>query len=239
MLESIQLKNILFLDIETVSAFSAWNDLDDDFKTLWELKSKYFREKDALTLEESYDRAGIYAEFGKVVCVSVGYITLASGKREYRSKSFYSRNEKELLVDFANLLDTHYNNIDSLLCAHNGKEFDFPYLCRRMLVNGIKIPYILNLAGKKPWEVQHLDTMQLWKFGDYKHYTSLKLLTKVFGIPSPKDDIDGSDVGRIFWEEDDLDRIEKYCKKDVLAITQLMLKYRGEELLSEKEIISL
>ncbi len=239
MLETLRINNVLFLDIETVSAEPSFDHLDEEFQLLWELKSKYFREKDELSLEESYSRAGIYAEFGKIVCISVGFIAYSSGQREYRTKSFYRDDEKELLEEFSNLLTTHFNRFDSLLCAHNGKEFDFPYLCRRMLVNGLKIPSILNLAGKKPWEVQHLDTMQLWKFGDYKHYTSLKLLAKIFGIPSPKDDIDGSDVGRIYWEEKDLKRIEKYCKKDVLTIAQLLLKYKGKELLQENEIVGM
>lgn len=239
MLESLKINNVLFLDIETVSAEPSFEYLDEEFQMLWELKSKYFREKDGLSLEESYSRAGIYAEFGKIVCVSVGFITHLSGQRAYRTKSFYGEDEKQILSDFSELLTLHFNKFDSLLCAHNGKEFDFPYLCRRMLVNGLKIPTILNLAGKKPWEVQHLDTMQLWKFGDYKHYTSLKLLAKIFGIPSPKDDIDGSDVGRIYWEEKDLERIEKYCKKDVLTIAQLLLKYKGEALLDEDEIVGM
>jgi len=239
MLETLKINNILFLDIETVAVESSFVKLDEEFQHLWELKSRYFREKEELTIEESYNKAGIYAEFGKIVCVSVGYITSSSGEREYRTKSFYSHNEKELLEEFSELLTKHFDNFDSLLCAHNGKEFDFPYLCRRMLVNGLKIPSILNLAGKKPWEVQHLDTMQLWKFGDYKHYTSLKLLAKLFGIPSPKDDIDGSDVGRIYWEENDLERIEKYCKKDVLTIVQLLLKYKGEKLLEKNEIVDI
>lgn len=239
MLESLDITKVLFLDIETVSAVSSWDKLDDEFKSLWETKSRFIREKEELSIEDSYNRAGIYAEFGKVVCVSVGFISNQTGRREYRTKSFYSENEKDLLIKFSDLLKKSFDQMDFLLCAHNGKEFDFPFLCRRMLVNGIKIPNILNLAGKKPWEVQHLDTMQLWKFGDYKHYTSLKLLAKLFDIPSPKDDIDGSDVGRIFWEENDLDRIEKYCKKDVLTIAQLVLKYKGEKLLAEDEIVSL
>ena len=129
------------------------------------------------------------------------------------------------------------NEKEDVLCAHNGKEFDFPYLCRRMLVNGIKIPKILQIMGKKPWEINHIDTLEFWKFGDYKHYTSLELLTEIFGIPSPKDDIKGSDVARVYWEEKDLNRIAKYCQKDVLALVQLFLRFKGESLLKEDDMI--
>ncbi len=185
------------------------------------------------TADKLYSSAGIYAEFGKIVCLSCGY---ANGK-EFRIKSFYGDDEKILLEEFADLLDKHYNNNYSLLCAHNGKEFDFPYIARRMLVNGIKLPEIINLAGKKPWEVRHIDTMELWKFGDYKHYTSLELLAALFNIPTPKDDIDGSMVGHVYWVEKDLDRIVTYCQKDVITITQLLRRYLGLELIPDTDIV--
>jgi uncharacterized protein YprB with RNaseH-like and TPR domain len=182
--------------------------------------------------EELYGRAGIYAEFGKIICISVG----AYKKGEFRIKSFSGHDEKTLLTEFADLLNKRYNRPEHLLCAHNGKEFDFPYIARRMLINGLPLPQIINSAGKKPWEIQHLDTMELWKFGDYKNYTSLELLAKIFNIPTPKDDISGSEVAGVYYREKNPDRIVIYCEKDVLAIAQLFLRYRGEELIPEKNI---
>ena len=179
-----------------------------------------------------YDRAGIYAEFGKIVCISVGYIR----EGEIRLKSFFSDNELELLHEFTEMLNQYYSSPYQLLCAHNGKEFDFPYIARRLLINGIPLPGILNIAGKKPWEVQHLDTLELWKFGDYKNYTSLNLLTAIFDIPTPKDDIDGSMVGAVYYKEKNLSRIKEYCEKDVVALTQLMRRYKNLELIAEKDI---
>ncbi len=236
MLYNLQLEKVLFLDIETVPLASSYDKLDKDYQHLWELKSKYFREQQGITLEDSYERAGIYAEFGKIVCISVGYFYLSGSSKEFRVKSFSSENEVEVLEDFAMLLNTHFTGQDQLLCAHNGKEFDFPYIARRMIINGVKLPYLLDLAGKKPWEVQHLDTMALWKFGDYKHFTSIKLMTKIFNIPTPKDDIDGSDVARVYYENKDLPRIVEYCQKDVVAVAQIVLKFMGKPLLKEDEI---
>ena len=236
MLNHLELEKILFLDIETVPQDKEFKTLDQDFKGLWEHKSKYFREQKGMSLDESYERAGIYAEFGKIICISVGLFSLAEGTRQFRVKSFSGHNEKEILEEFAELLNTHYNRVDQNLCAHNGKEFDFPYIARRMLINGIKLPYHLDLAGKKPWEVQHLDTMALWKFGDYKHFTSIKLMTKIFGIPTPKDDIEGSDVARVYYEDKDLPRIVKYCVKDVVAVAQIVLKFIGEPFMNEEEV---
>ena len=224
------------VDIETVPQDKEFKTLDQDFKGLWEHKSKYFREQKGMSLDESYERAGIDAEFGKIICISVGLFSLAEGTRQFRVKSFSGHNEKEILKEFAELLNTHYNSADQNLCAHNGKEFDFPYIARRMLINGIKLPYHLDLAGKKPWEVQHLDTMALWKFGDYKHFTSIKLMTKIFGIPTPKDDIEGSDVARVYYEDKDLPRIVKYCVKDVVAVAQIVLKFMGEPFMNEEEV---
>ncbi|MEO0403341.1 MAG: 3'-5' exonuclease [Bacteroidota bacterium] len=237
MLNHLNIENLLFLDIETVPAEKHFSDLDDDWKHLWEDKSKWYREKEEAGLEESYERAGIYAEFGKIVCISVGFIRQKQGERILRVTSFYGHDEVKLLQEFCNLLNSHFDMPHHLLCAHNGKEFDFPYIARRLVINSLPLPDALDIAGKKPWEIRHLDTMELWKFGDYKAYTGLKLLTKVFGIPTPKDDIDGSQVGQVYWEDGDVDRIERYCKKDVVALTQLLLKYRGEQLLEEHQII--
>ncbi|WP_298155460.1 3'-5' exonuclease [Flavobacterium sp.] len=235
MIEKIQLPNILFLDIETVPCEEHYQQLDDDWKLLWEQKTQYQR-RDEYTPEDFYDRAGIWAEFGKIVCISAGYFTLKGDIRHFRVTSFFG-NEVQLLKDFNNLLNNHFNQAQHVLCGHNAKEFDIPFLARRMIINGIQIPSKLNLFGKKPWEIPHLDTLELWKFGDYKHFTSLRLLTKVLGIPSPKGDIDGSQVGHVYYVEKDIDRIVTYCEKDVIAVAQVFLKLRREELLVDDEII--
>ena len=234
MIEKIRLDNILFLDIETVPLEENFNSLDDEMKQLWEQKTQYQR-KEEFTAEEFYDRAGIWAEFGKIVCISVGYFTTKDDIRNFRVTSFFGE-EKKILLDFNNLLNNHFDGSQNILCGHNAKEFDFPFIARRMIINNVSIPNKLNLFGKKPWEIQHLDTLELWKFGDYKHFTSLKLLTKILGIPSPKGDIDGSQVGHVFYVEKDIDRIVTYCEKDVIAVAQVFLRFRKEDLLVEDEI---
>ena len=235
MLDKIQLENILFLDIETVPEFENFSDLDDIKKELFDLKTKYQR-KDDFTPEEFYDRAGIWAEFGKIICISVGYFTIKGDIRHFRVTSFFGE-ETKILKDFSNLLNNHFGQPQHILCGHNAKEFDFPFIARRMIIHNIQIPQKLNLFGKKPWEVPHLDTLELWKFGDFKHYTSLKLLTNVLGIPSPKDDIDGSEVAQVFYVDQDIDRIVTYCEKDVIAVAQILLRLRREDLLIQEEII--
>mgnify|MGYP003496699966 CR=1 FL=1 len=235
MIEKINLNNILFLDIETVPEEENFNLLDDEMKQLWEQKTQYQRKED-FSGEEFYDRAGIWAEFGKIVCISVGYFTIKGDIRNFRVTSFFGE-EKKILLDFNNLLSNHFDGSQNILCGHNAKEFDIPFIARRMIINEIALPNKLNLFGKKPWEVPHLDTLELWKFGDYKHFTSLKLLTKVLGIPSPKDDIDGSEVARVFYIENNIDRIITYCEKDVIAVAQIFLRLRREDLLVEDEII--
>lgn len=233
MLEQINIEKILFLDIETVSQHKNYDDLDDRMKQLWNKKAELLRKNQEQTPESLYNQAAIYAEFGKIICISIGFFT---GKT-FRVKSFFGEDEKILLEEFKELLVNKFNDPYWVLCAHNGKEFDFPYISRRMLINGIKLPKILDLQGKKPWEVAHIDTMELWKFGDYKNYTSLALLSAIFNIPTPKDDISGSEVGSIYWNENDLERIIKYCQKDVIAIARLFQKYRGEKIVDEDNII--
>ena len=235
MLKKIKLENVLFLDIETVPLFANFAELDDSAKQLWEQKTNYQR-KEEFTPEEFYDRAGIWAEFGKIVCISVGYFVFKGDVRSFRVTSFHGE-EDAILNEFKTLLENHFNKAYHLLCAHNGKEFDFPYIARRMIINKIDIPFKLNLFGKKPWEVAHLDTLELWKFGDYKTYTSLKLMTHVLGIPSPKDDIDGGEVRDVFYKENDIDRIMRYCEKDTIAVAQIILRLRNEELLINDEIL--
>lgn len=236
-LESIQLENILFLDIETVPASESYEELDTETQLLFEAKTSYQR-KDEISAKEFYmESGGIWAEFGKIVCLSVGYFSFKNGLRQFRTTSFYG-DEKELLQSFANLLNNYFSRPQHVLCGHNAKEFDFPYIARRMLVNDVKLPVKLNLMGKKPWEVPHLDTMEMWKFGDFKNFTSLKLLTKILNIPSPKDDIDGSEVRKVYYQENDINRIVRYCEKDVLAVAQIILKFRREPLLMTEEILS-
>ncbi|MGO4912478.1 3'-5' exonuclease [Leeuwenhoekiella sp. W20_SRS_FM14] len=236
MLSKIHLENILFLDIETVPQLENFSDLDTDMQELFADKTQYQR-KDDFTAEEFYDRAGIWAEFGKIVCISVGYFKVKDAVRTFRTTSFQG-DERNLLLEFKKLLSEHFNKPQHLLCAHNGKEFDFPFIARRMIINGIALPFKLDLFGKKPWEIPHLDTLEMWKFGDYKHYTSLKLLTKILNIPSPKTDIDGSQVRDVFYLENDIARIVEYCERDVVAVAQIVLRLRNEALLLETEIIS-
>ena len=236
MISRLHLENILFLDIETVPQHEHYTDLDAEMQKLYADKTQYQR-RDEFTAEEFYDRAGIWAEFGKIVCISVGYFKRNDDTRNFRTTSF-SGEEKELLLQFKKLIATHYNKPQHVLCAHNGKEFDFPFIARRMLVNRIKLPFKLDLFGKKPWEVPHLDTLELWKFGDYKHYTSLKLLTKILDIPSPKTDIDGSQVREVYYIQKDLKRIVAYCERDVVAVAQIILRLRNESLLDDTEITS-
>lgn len=236
MLEKLKLEKVLFLDIETAPQVYRFDEMDNKGKELFEAKTR-FMQNDEKTVESIYDdRAGIYAEFGKIVCISVGFVNSSSTGKQIRLKSFYHEDEETLLRQFKKLLDDHYNMDDQMLCGHNAKEFDFPYICRRMLIHGIRLPRLLDIAGKKPWEISHLDTMELWKFGDFKAYTSLALLCHVFNIPTPKDDISGADVARVYHEEKGLERIKTYCEKDVAALIQLFLRMRGDELVDEGDI---
>jgi predicted PolB exonuclease-like 3'-5' exonuclease len=231
------LEHILFLDIETVPEVDSYDALNRKAQDLFAAKTAYAREKEGISAEAFYPRAGIWAEFGKIVCISVGFLTFIKGKRQFRLYSF-SGDEKKLLLEFRKLLDTYFSESFHWLCAHNGKEFDFPFLARRMLKHQIALPNLLQLMGKKPWEIPHIDTLELWKFGDYKHYTSLRLLAYFFGIPSPKDDIDGSEVAHVYYEENDLSRIVRYCEKDVITLTQVYLKLTLQPPLHDSEIVS-
>ena len=236
MLSDLKINKVLFLDIETVPMKYNFEDLSPEFQKLWEEKTVGQR-KDEFTPSEFYKlKAGLMAEFAKIICISAGYLFTEKGEQHFRIKSFYGDDEKDFLQEFNTLLNKKFSTIQHQLCAHNGKEFDFPFLARRILVNGLKLPKILDIAGKKPWEVNHLDTMELWRFGDYKNYTSIKLLSALFDIPTPKGDIDGSQVSRVYWEEKDLERIKTYCQKDTLTVAQLLLKYKGKDLIKEENI---
>lgn len=234
---NINFENILFLDIETVPEVENFSELSEEKQELFTQKTAYQR-KEEVTSNEFYERAGIWAEFGKIVCISVGYfVNFNSKNRTFRVTSFFGDNEAIILNGFKKLLESHFNKPEHILCAHNGKEFDFPYIARRMIINQIALPEKLNLFGKKPWEIGHLDTMELWKFGDYKHYTSLKLLTLILNIPSPKDDISGSEVCGVYYKEKDVARIAIYCEKDTIAVAQLLLRFNNEPLIEELNIV--
>lgn len=235
MLQHIDINKIIFLDIETVPLEYEFKNLPKRAIDLWDKKTKYIQRYQEIDAEQAYSKAGIYAEFGKIVCISAGYVTQEKKEQKLRIKSIFGKDEKKLLRGFNSLLNKTLKE-NYLLCAHNGKEFDFPFIGRRNLINGLTLPAQLDIAGKKPWEIPHLDTMELWKFGDYKHFTSLDLLAHVFNIPSPKQDLDGSMVAKTYYEENDLEKIKNYCQNDVITIAQLLLKYKGKELISSDSI---
>lgn len=236
MLISANIDNILFLDIETVPETYAYSDLDDETEKLFNLKNARLLTADKTEEQVYNERAGIFAEFGKIICISVGFVRQTATGRTMRLTSFAHEDEETLLKQFVRLLEDNYNTPNHILCGHNANEFDFPFICRRLLIHGISLPNVLNIAGKKPWEINHLDTMELWKFGDYKAYTSLALLCHVFKIPTPKDDISGADVARVYYEEKDLNRIKTYCEKDVIALIQLFLRMNGEPMIDNADI---
>ncbi|MCW3076798.1 MAG: 3-5 exonuclease [Bacteroidetes bacterium] len=229
-MSKIKIENILFLDIETVPLTYKYNALDRFTKELWDRKWQFNKEVPA---ENQYEKAGIYAEFAKVVCIGVGFYN----GNKFRIKALSSENEVDILKELSDLLEQHFNTSAHLLCAHNGKEFDFPFLCRRFLINNLPLPKALQIQGMRPWEVRHIDTMDLWKFGDVKNYSSLNLLAHVLGIPSPKDEMDGSQVSKTFYEEKNLEKISSYCKKDVITLARVYNRFAGAGNLHEDDII--
>ena len=234
----IPLNKILFLDIETVPEHETFEELSEVMQELFEKKTRFQRNDEVEVSEFYQERAGVLSEFSKVVCISIGFITTDKDENHtFRVKSFYGDDEKKILEDFKELLNGSFNSYDTYLCAHNGKEFDYPFMARRMIINRITLPEVLDIAGKKPWEVRHLDTMELWKFGDYKHYTSIKLLTAVLDIPSPKDDIDGSEVAGVYYKEKDLERIAIYCEKDTFTVAQIYLRLKGIDIMPQEAMI--
>jgi len=221
--------NIMFLDIETVPRYSSYHEMPEDWKQLWDTKSNsLIKYHEGQNNESLYPRAGIYAEFGKIICISCGVLQGGGEQKKLVIKSFYGDDEKTVLRQFTDMLDKWAAGEMKQLCAHNGKEFDFPYLCRRLIINALPVPSILNIAGKKPWEVNHLDTLELWKFGDFKSFTSLSLLAHTLGIQTPKDDIDGSMVWEVYWKEKNIQRIVTYCQKDVITVAQILLRMNNE-----------
>lgn len=236
-MSSFPINNVLFLDIETVPQYPSYDQMPHEWKTLWDLKAQFLvRNKEDETTESVYPRAGIYAEFGRIICISCGYITGNGSEKKIVIKSFAGDDEKKILFEFSEMIKKWAGDSPKYLCAHNGKEFDFPYLCRRLIINDLSIPSLLNMSGKKPWEVNHLDTMDLWKFGDFKSYTSLNLLAHTLNIPTPKDDIDGSMVWEVYWKEKSLGRIVTYCQKDVVTVAQIFLRMNGEALIKQENV---
>lgn len=231
------MENILFLDVETVPIKYNYNDLGTYEKQLWDTKVKHLEKENISTKHLYEEKAGVYAEFSKIVCVSTAILYKEKSKRKIRVKSFYSHDEKEVLAGFSQLVNAHFNGPQHHLCAHNGREFDFPFLCRRLLINNMKLPGILSINGKKPWETRFLDTMELWRFGDHRNFTSLELLAHLFGVPSPKEDLRGEDVKHVYYKEGDLERISDYCKRDALTVAQLFLKFRNESIIPPEDII--
>ena len=237
--------NILFLDIETVPQYETYHHMPEEWKELWDTKAaSLMRYQEGETAESLYERAGIYAEFGKIVCISCGCVHGSGEHKRLKIKSFYGDDEVRILNDFVEMLDkwtasekkSPFEKSSRCICAHNGKEFDFPYICRRLIINNMALPECLNIRGKKPWEISHLDTMELWKFGDTKNFTSLKLLAQVLDIPSPKDDIDGSMVHTVYWVEKNIDRIVTYCQKDVLTLVNVYLRMHCESPVRQEDV---
>jgi len=238
MITKIPLENFLIIDIETVSEKKDYHSLSEDWQHLWQEKVNKSLPED-VTVDEFYPhRAGVMAEFAKVVCISLGYFKKKSGSYQFRVKSLFSHSEKELLQNFIsmlNQLEAVHNNWS--FTGHNIKEFDIPFLCRRLLINGLFIPPYLDFQNMKPWETNMVDTFQYWRFGDYKNYTSLKLLAAALNVPSPKDDIDGSMVGKVYWEEDNLQRIATYCQKDIVTVANIILRFKNLPVLTVDQVV--
>jgi uncharacterized protein YprB with RNaseH-like and TPR domain len=227
MIQHIPLERILFIDIETVPGSGSWEELPETDQMLWDKKTK-FQRKDEISAQDFYsEKAGIMAEFGKIICITIGML---EKNDTLKIKSFAGHDEKKILLEFGEIFNSQRLR-EVILCAHNGKEFDFPWIARRFLINGMMPPIPFQMFGKKPWEIPHLDTMELWKFGDYKSFVSLELLAHVFKVPTPKDDIDGSMVSSIYYIEKDLQRIVDYCEKDVLTLANIFRRMRQEDLL--------
>lgn len=225
-MQPIPLEQFLVIDIETVPQTKTFELLSEPLQQLWEHKHQMLKIEHETSAESFEKRAGIYAEFGKIICISVGYFHKQGSEFQFRVKSFLGDDEAAILHDFSALLSKKKAIVFS---GHNIKEFDIPYLCRRMLIHKMKLPPVLDFSGRKPWEVSSIDTLHLWRFGDYKNYTSLKLLAAVLQIPSPKEDIEGKDVARVYWVESNLNRIAAYCQRDVVTVARLLLRFRNEQ----------
>jgi DNA polymerase elongation subunit (family B) len=224
---SLKRENIIVLDIETVSSKPTLEDCDTRAQELRAQKAEYQTKSNETPSQLYIQKAGIFAEFGKIICISVGkYVPVSDKPNEYtlEIKSFADHDEKKLLQGFLENLKTRCDKSDTILCAHNGKEFDFPWIGRKLLIHGLPLPHAFQLQNKKAREVPHIDTMNLWSFGDYKNFTKLDTLAYLFGIPSPKDDISGKEVSAVYRSTQDLARIQLYCEKDVKTTALLLPK---------------
>ncbi|GGC10682.1 3'-5' exonuclease [Dyadobacter sediminis] len=232
-------KSLLLLDIETVAACASYDELPERMQKLWDKKAVSLKKGDDTlsNAEYFYNRSAIYSEFGKIICIAFGaFYWNEKNEIAFKVSSFSGDNEAEVLLQFRTLIEK-YPSDQLILCAHNGKEFDFPFICRRMLIHGIEIPKALQISGKKPWEILHQDTMDMWKFGDYKSYTSLDLLAAVFDIPGSKNEMSGDQVTKVYYEENDLLKISRYCREDVVVMAQLYLRLQNFETVHPDNII--
>jgi 3'-5' exonuclease len=228
-------KNILFLDIETVACTADYQAMSERLKTQWARKASYIRKSEISDEDLFHERAAIYAEFGKVIVIGLGFFVVEEGKVVFRAKALQAHDEKALLEEFIQVLQHFPTHVR--LCAHNGREFDFPYLCRRLIVNHLPLPPALDISGKKPWEVGHIDTLEMWKFGDHKHFTSLDLLAAILGVASSKTDIDGSMVNQVYYQNQDLEKIARYCLQDVVVLAQVFERLSGREPFRDDQVV--
>lgn len=237
-MQHILTQNLLFIDIETVSEKATYQNLTENWQELWTEKTQRILPSENTAAEFYEQRAGVMAEFAKVICISIGYFKYEGEVMQLRIKSFYADEEKKVLQDFiATLNKMEIQNNKWCFAGHNIKEFDIPFLCRRLLINGMPIPEYIDFQNMKPWETNCIDTFQYWRFGDYKNYTSLKLLAATLGIASPKDDIDGSQVGEVYWKENDLQRIVTYCQKDIITTANILLRFKNMPLIEHNNVV--
>lgn len=237
-MQNIKLDNLLLIDIETVPQHPSFELLSEDWKHLWEEKTQRSLPDFTSAAEFYPQRAGVMAEFAKIVCISIGYFTKQDNALQLRLKSFYGDEEKKLLQDFIGTVNQmEAKNNKWCFAGHNIKEFDIPFICRRLVINSLPIPPYLDFQNMKPWDTNMIDTFQYWRFGDYKNYTSLKLLAAALGVPSPKDDIDGSMVADVYWKEKNIERIATYCQKDVVTTGNIILRFKNMELVKAENVV--
>ncbi len=233
----IKAENLLIIDIETVPIYKSYTELGENMQKLWDRKSQKLEPENTNTEATFAKYAGIYAEFGKIICIGLGYFIKKDNEYTLKIKTLSGHDEKTLLEEFATVCNKFFKGSEKQFCGHNIREFDIPYICRRSFINQVYLPSILtDLQNKKPWENPMLDTLQFWKFGEYKNFTSVDLLSSVLHIPTPKDDIDGSEVANVYWQQNNLERIVKYCSKDIVTVGQILMRLNGMKLMNEQEI---
>ncbi len=232
------LENFLVIDMETVTVSKDFDALEQSWQHLWREKATRSLPQHTTLAEHYLQRAGVMAEFAKIVCISIGYFKNEGGSTQFRIKSFFDVQERDLLQHFVAVV-TQFRAVSNhwVFTGHNIKEFDIPFLCRRLIVNGLGIPSFLDFQNRKPWQTNLVDTFQYWRFGDYKHFTSLQLLAAALNIPSPKDDMEGSQVGHVYWVEKDLQRIVTYCQRDVLTVANVLLRFKNQPLLTGEQVV--